>query len=218
MAGLRLVVADDTLLVREGVRSLLDDEPGMSVVATAADLDGLLAAVTEHRPDVVVTDVCMPPTRTDEGIRAAQSIRVDLPETGVVVLSQYDDPAYAIGLLDQGVARRAYLLKDRVGEPGQLVAAVRAVASGGSFIAPRVVEVMIGSPRKRGPLDDLTEREREVLALMATGANNQAIAERLFVTVRAVERHINSIFAKLGLTQDDDYHRRVRAVLLHLSP
>src|SRR5688500_13753742 len=161
----------------------------MSVVATAADLDGLLAAVAEHRPDVVVTDVCMPPTRTDEGIRAAQSIRLDLPETGVVVLSQYDDPAYAIGLLDQGVARRAYLLKDRVGEPGQLVAAVRAVAAGGSFIDPRVVEVMIGSPRKRGPLDDLTDREREVLALMATGANNQAIAEQLFVTVRAVERH-----------------------------
>jgi DNA-binding NarL/FixJ family response regulator len=218
VAVLRLVVADDTLLVREGVRSLLDDEPGMSVVATAADLDGLLAAVAEHRPDVVVTDVCMPPTRTDEGIRAAQSIRLDLPETGVVVLSQYDDPAYAIGLLDEGVARRAYLLKDRVGEPGQLVAAVRAVASGGSFIDPRVVEVMIGSTRKRGPLDDLTEREREVLALMATGANNQAIAERLFVTVRAVERHINSIFAKLGLTQENDYHRRVRAVLLHLSP
>ena len=217
MASLRLVVADDTLLVREGVRSLLDDEPEMSVVATAADLDGLLAAVAEHRPDVVVTDVCMPPTRTDEGIRAAQSIRADLPETGVVVLSQYDDPAYAIGLLDKGVARRAYLLKDRVGEPGQLVAAVRAVASGGSFIDPRVVEVMIGSTRK-GPLDDLTPREREVLALMATGANNQAIAEQLFVTVRAVERHINSIFAKLGLTEENDYHRRVRAVLLHLSP
>jgi DNA-binding NarL/FixJ family response regulator len=218
VALLRLVVADDALLVREGVRSLLDDEPGMSVVATAADLDGLLAAVTEHRPDVVVTDVCMPPTRTDEGIRAAQSIRLELPETGVVVLSQYDDPAYAMGLLDQGVARRGYLLKDRVGEPGQLVAAVRAVADGGSLIDPRVVEVMIGSTRKRGPLDTLTEREREVLALMATGANNQAIAEQLFVTVRAVERHINSIFAKLGLTQENDYHRRVRAVLLHLSP
>jgi DNA-binding NarL/FixJ family response regulator len=194
VATLRLVVADDTLLVREGVRSLLDDEPDMTVVATAGDLDGLLS-----------------------GIRAAQAIRTDHPATGVVVLSQYDDPAYATGLLDQGVAGRAYLLKDRVGEPGQLVAAVRAVADGGSVIDPRVVEVMIGSTRKQGPLDQLTPREREVLALMATGANNQAIADQLVVTVRAVERHINAIFAKLGLTEENDYHRRVRAVLLHLS-
>jgi DNA-binding NarL/FixJ family response regulator len=134
---LRLVVADDdTLLVREGVRSLLDDEPDMDVVATAGDLDGLLSAVSEHSPDVVVTDVCMPPTRTDEGIRAAQAIRADFQEIGVVVLSQYDDPAYATGLLDQGVAGRAYLLKDRVGEPGQLVAAVRTVADGGSRSTP----------------------------------------------------------------------------------
>jgi DNA-binding NarL/FixJ family response regulator len=217
VGSLRLVVADDNLLVREGVRSLLDDEPDMDVVASAGDLDGLLSAVAHHRPDVVVTDVCMPPTQTDEGIRAAQAIRADLPEVGVVVLSQYDDPAYATGLLDQGVAGRAYLLKERVGEPGQLVAAVRAVAGGGSVIDPRVVEVMIGTTRRKGPLDTLTPREREVLALMATGANNQAIADQLVVTVRAVERHINAIFAKLGLTEENDYHRRVRAVLLHLS-
>ena len=136
---------------------------------------------------------------------------------GVVVLSQYDDPAYATGLLEQGVAMRAYLLKDRVGEPGQLVAAVRAVAEGGSVIDPRVVEVMIGSTRKKGPLDQLTPREHEGLALMAPGATHHAIADRLVVTVRAVERHINAIFAKLGLTEENDYHRRVRAVLLHLS-
>jgi DNA-binding NarL/FixJ family response regulator len=211
------VVADDTLVVREGVRALLSDEPDFEVVATASDYGTLLAAVDEHDPDVVVTDVCMPPTQTDEGIRAAQAIRTGHPHTGVVVLSQYDDPAFATGLLDEGVAGRAYLLKDRVGEPGQLVAAVRAVAEGGSVIDPRVVEVMIGSSRRKGPLDQLTPREREVLALMATGANNQAIADRLVVTVRAVERHINAIFAKLGLTEENDYHRRVRAVLLHLS-
>jgi DNA-binding NarL/FixJ family response regulator len=211
------VVADDTLVVREGVRALLSDEPDFEVVATASDYDSLLAAVDEHDPDVVVTDVCMPPTRTDEGIRAAQAFRSHHPGTGVVVLSQYDDPAFATGLLDEGVAGRAYLLKDRVGEPGQLVAAVREVAGGGSVIDPRVVEVMIGSTRRKGPLDLLTPREREVLALMATGANNQAIADQLVVTVRAVERHINAIFAKLGLTEENDYHRRVRAVLLHLS-
>jgi DNA-binding NarL/FixJ family response regulator len=211
------VVADDTLVVREGVRALLSDEPGFEVVAAASDYDSLLAAVDEHDPEVVVTDVCMPPTRTDEGIRAARAFRSSHPRTGVVVLSQYDDPAFATGLLDEGVAGRAYLLKDRVGEPGQLVAAVRAVAEGGSVIDPRVVEVMIGSTRRKGPLDLLTPREREVLALMATGANNQAIADRLVVTVRAVERHINAIFAKLGLSEENDYHRRVRAVLLHLS-
>lgn len=211
------MVADDTLVVREGVRALLSDEPDFEVVATASDYGSLLAAVDAHDPDVVVTDVCMPPTRTDEGVRAARAIRAHHPATGVVVLSQYDDAAFATGLLDEGVAGRAYLLKDRVGEPGQLVAAVRAVADGGSVIDPRVVEVMIGSSRRKGPLEQLTPREREVLALMATGANNQAIADRLVVTVRAVERHINAIFAKLGLTEEVDYHRRVRAVLLHLS-
>jgi DNA-binding NarL/FixJ family response regulator len=175
--------------------------------------------VAASAPDVVVTDICMPPTNTDEGIQAARAIRRSSPRTGVVVLSQYDEPSHALALLQDGVAGRAYLLKERVAQPGQLVDAVQAVAEGGSVIDPRIVESMLlaSSRPDASPLRHLTGREREVLAEMATGANNTTIAERLHVTVRAVERHINSIFAKLGLTEEGEVHRRVRAVLLYLA-
>ena len=219
MEHIRIVIADDSLLVRQGARALLAEQPDLDVVGLAADHPELLAAVSRLSPDVVVTDICMPPTNTDEGVRAALTLRRDSPGTGVVVLSQYDDPAHATALFRDGVAGRAYLLKERVAQPGELADAVRAVAGGGSVIDPRIVESMLAA-RARGTssaLRHLTNREREVLAEMAAGANNQAIAERLFVTVRAVERHINSIFAKLGLAEETETHRRVRAVLLYLT-
>jgi len=213
------VVADDNLLVREGVRALLNDQPDLTVVGLAADHDQLLEAVASTSPDAVVTDICMPPTNTDEGVRAALAIRESSPTTGVVVLSQYDEPSHAIALLQGGVAGRAYLLKERVAQPGQLADAVRAVAAGGSIIDPRIVESMLETRNRpsASPLRHLTGRELEVLAEMATGANNATIAERLHVTIRAVERHINSIFAKLQLTEEREVHRRVQAVLLFLS-
>jgi DNA-binding NarL/FixJ family response regulator len=216
---IRVVVADDSLLVREGVRALLDDQPDLQVVGLARDYSEVLHLATELAPDVVVTDIRMPPTSTDEGVRAALALRRDAPGVGVVILSQYDDPSHATALLADGVARRAYLLKERVAEPGQLASAVRVVAGGGSVIDPRIVETMITARGRRDSdaLHFLTTREREVLAEMATGANNTAIATRLVVTVRAVERHINSIFAKLGLGEEGEAHRRVRAVLLYLA-
>jgi DNA-binding NarL/FixJ family response regulator len=217
--GIRVVVADDSLLVREGVRGLLADHPDLSVVGLAVDHDDLLRTVADLTPDVVVTDIRMPPTNTDEGVRAALALRRTAPSVGVVILSQYDDPAHAAELLQDGVSGRAYLLKERIAVPGQLADAVRQVASGGSVIDPRIVETMLAARiRPKGSaLHHLTSREREVLAEMASGANNNTIAERLFVTVRAVERHINSIFAKLGLVEEGEVHRRVRAVLLYLA-
>ena len=217
--GLRVVVADDNLLVREGVRALLSDQSDITVIDLAADYDQLLASVAASAPDVVVTDICMPPTNSDEGIRAAIEIRRSHPMTGVVVLSQYDEPSHAVELLQDGVAARAYLLKERVAQPGQLADAVRAVAAGGSVIDPRIVESMLAARSRptTSPLRHLTARELDVLAEMATGANNATIANRLYVTVRAVERHINSIFAKLGLSEEGEVHRRVRAVLLYLA-
>lgn len=215
---IRIVVADDSLLVREGVRALLTDQPDLEVVGLAGDAQELRTTVDETAPDVVVTDICMPPTNTDEGVRAALELRRSRPQVGVVVLSQYDDPAHATALLQDGVAGRAYLLKERVAQPGHLADAVRAVANGGSVVDPRIVETMLAArTRSGGALSRLTSREMEVLAEMATGLSNGAIAERLFVTVRAVERHINSIFAKLGLVEEGEIHRRVRAVLLYLS-
>jgi DNA-binding NarL/FixJ family response regulator len=216
---IRTVVADDSLLVREGVRALLSDQPDLDVVGLASDYPDLLRWVANVTPDVVVTDICMPPTNTDEGVRAALKLRQTHPRVGVVVLSQYDDPAHATALLEDGVAGRAYLLKERIAVPGQLADAVRAVAAGGSVIDPRIVESLISlrtRPRD-STLRHLTTRERDVLAEMATGANNAAIADRLSVTVRAVERHINSIFSKLGLIEEGEAHRRVRAVLLYLA-
>jgi len=213
-----VVVAEDSLLVREGVRRVLDRQEDLEVVGEAADLPGLERAVAEHAPDVVLTDVRMPPAFTDEGIRAARAFRATHPQLGVVVLSQYAEPAYANALLEGGSARRAYLLKERVSEPGELAEAVRAVARGGSMIDPAVVEVLVNAARRSAsPLDSLTTRELEVLDQIAQGKSNAAVAGALFLTERAVEKHINVLFAKLGLVNEPDVNRRVKAVLLLLS-
>ena len=198
---------------------MIETQPELELVATATDYNSLMAAVEKEQPQVVITDIRMPPTGTDEGIRAAEQIRVSHPETGVVVLSQYVEPEYALSLLEKGAAGRAYLLKERVSDIEQLVNAIREVARGGSVIDPRVVESLVAARTRKAdsPLRDLTPREQEVLAAMAEGKNNAAIATRLFLTERAVEKHINSIFSKLGLHEDKDVHRRVRAALLYLS-
>lgn len=218
-ALIRLIVADDSLIVREGVLRLLDGADGVEVVAVCGDLDALLASVDEHLPDVVITDIRMPPTGTDEGIRAALELRDRHPLIGVVVLSHYVESQWAIDLLDGGSDRRAYLLKERVAEPDQLLDAVRQVAAGGSVVDPKVVEALIsGRDRDRNsPMRHLTPREREVLAEIAQGKSNPAIAESLVLSQRAVEKHINSLFAKLGLTEVPDVHRRVTAVLMYLA-
>ncbi|MBA2318348.1 MAG: response regulator transcription factor [Euzebyales bacterium] len=216
---IRVVLAEDSYLVREAVRLLFEAEPQLELAAVCGDYDSLMAAVEAHAPDVVLTDIRMPPTGTDEGIRAAQQLRESSPATGVVVLSQYADPGYAITLFEGGSAGRAYLLKERVGDIEQLLAAVREVASGGSVIDPKVVEALVSARSSAGSsrLDKLTPRENEVLAEMAQGKNNAAIAKALFLTERAVEKHTNSLFAKLGLTEERDTNRRVRAVLLFLG-
>jgi DNA-binding NarL/FixJ family response regulator len=216
---LRVVIAEDSLLMREGIISVLSLDGDLAILASCEDYDGLLAAVEEHRPDVVITDIRMPPTQTDEGIRAADVIRTDHPEMGVVVLSQYVEPQYALKLLEAGTAGRAYLLKERVADQGELAAAIRKVAEGGSVIDPKVVEALIEgrTKEKTSILGRLTEREREVLAEMAAGRSNAAIGEALFISARSVEKHINSIFMKLNLPQTEDIHRRVRAVLLYLG-
>jgi DNA-binding NarL/FixJ family response regulator len=219
VATLRVVLAEDNYLVREGVHRLLAAQDGIDVVATCGDLDALVDAVERHQPDVVLTDIRMPPTGTDEGIRASNRLRRTHPEVGVVVLSQYDDPDYALSLLEHGSARRAYLLKERVSDPAQLLHAMREVAAGRSVIDPKVVEALVAarSRQARSPLGDLSAREREVLSEMAQGKNNAAIAATLSLTVRAVEKHINAIFSKLGLGEEPDVDRRVKAVLLFLS-
>ncbi|MEX2556773.1 MAG: response regulator transcription factor [Actinomycetota bacterium] len=215
---LRVVIAEDNFLIREGVRELLATAPDVEVVASCGDLDSLLEAVEREKPDVVLTDIRMPPTETDEGIRAAEKLRNSNPDIGVVVLSQYDEPDYALALLERGARGRGYLLKQRVSDLDQLVAALREVARGGSVIDPKIVEGLVAARSKAdSPLDQLTAREREVLSVMAQGKNNAAIAAALVLTERAIERHINSIFSKLGLTQEKDVHRRVKAVLLFLA-
>jgi len=216
---IRVVLAEDNYLVREGVARLLEREPEVELTATCADLDSLLDAVAAHGPDVVVTDIRMPPTGSDEGIRAAEAIRASHPDTGVVLLSQYAEPAYALAFLEKGSEGRAYLLKERVSDLDQLLHAIAAVDQGGSVIDPKVVDALVAS-RSRGaesPLARLTPREREVLAEMAQGKNNAGIAAALVLTERAVEKHINSMFSKLGLTEEPDVHRRVKAVLLYLG-
>jgi len=216
---IRVVFADDNYLLREGVKQLIDSQPELELAATATDFTTLMAAVEAERPAVVVTDIRMPPTGTDEGIRAAAQIRTSHPEIGVVVLSQYAEPEYALSLLEKGAAGRAYLLKERVSDIDQLVNAIREVARGGSVIDSKVVEALVAARTRKtdSPLRDLTPREQEVLAAMAEGKNNAAIAAQLFLTERAVEKHINSIFSKLGLQEDKDVHRRVRAALLFLA-
>ena len=217
--ALRIVIADDSLLVREGVVRLLGLQSDIAIVATCSDLPSLFDAVQRERPDVVVTDIRMPPTGTDEGVRAAERLRRLRPEAGVVLLSQYADPAYALAFLEGGTEGRAYLLKERVADLDQLLAAIREVARGGSVIDPKVVEALVAgrSRSAQSPLARLTPREREVLALLAEGRSNAAVADGLVLSERAVEKHINSIFAKLGLPEARDAHRRVKAVLLFLA-
>jgi DNA-binding NarL/FixJ family response regulator len=216
---LRVVVADDALIAREGVVRVLEHADEIEVVESCCDYDEVIAAVDRLEPDVLVTDIRMPPTGTDEGIRAAIELRERHPALGVVVLSQYVEPQWALDLLGAGTERRAYLMKERVGEPGQLVGAIRQIASGGSVVDPKVVEALIAGQNRpnSSPLDRLTPREREVLSEIAQGKNNAAIASSLVLSSRAVEKHINSLFSKLGLTDDSDTHRRVTAVLMYLA-
>ena len=217
--AIRLVVAEDQYLVREGVRRLLETHPELEVAAVCGDLDSLLAVVDAERPDVVLTDIRMPPTGTDEGIQAAQRLRDTHPGVGVVVLSQYADPAYALALLDGGTAGRGYLLKERVEDVEHLAASIRSVAEGGSVIDPKVVETLVAAKARAesSPLDDLTPRERDVLREIAEGKNNAAIAGTLFLSERSAEKVIHAIFLKLGLTYETSVHKRVKATLLYLA-
>jgi DNA-binding NarL/FixJ family response regulator len=216
---IRLVLAEDQYLVREALQRLLETRDDFEVAAVCEDLDSLLAAVDVERPDVVVTDIRMPPGNTDEGIQAATRLRETSPEVGVVVLSQYASPSYVLALLEGGSERRAYLLKERVKDLEQLVTAIRAVAEGGSVMDSKVVEALVAE-NARGedsPLNELTPRERDVLREMAEGKNNAAIAEALVLTERSVEKVIHSIFLKLGLTWETAVHKRVKAVILYLA-
>ena len=214
----RVVIADDALLLRQGVTAVLATLPDVEVVAEADDHPGLIAAVDEHRPDLVITDVRMPPTLTNEGIRAAREIRARHPETGVIVLSQYLDADYVIELLEDGTEGLAYLLKENVADRRQLAAAIDAVCSQSSSIDAAAIDVFVTSRARRpSPLDDLTERERDVLSLVAEGLRNSVVAARLHLSEKSVEKHINSIFTKLHLTDETESNRRVRSVLLWLA-
>jgi DNA-binding NarL/FixJ family response regulator len=210
-----VVIAEDNVLLREGLTRLLE-ESGFEVSGQAGDAEDLLRKVGAHRPDVAVVDVRMPPTHTDEGLRAARQIRTDHPQTAVLVLSQYVEEAYALELLAESTERTGYLLKDRVGDIDTFTDAVRRVAGGGSALDPEVVALLLGRRRREDPLEPLTPREREVLGLMAEGRSNSAIAEALVVTERAVEKHVTSIFSKLDLVPTVEDHRRVLAVLAYL--
>jgi DNA-binding NarL/FixJ family response regulator len=214
---LRVVFAEDNYLVREGTVALLAAED-VEIVGTAENLDELLAAVDQHTPDAVLTDIRMPPSGTDEGIRGAKEIRSSHPSIGVVVLSQFAEEEYAYELLKDGAAGLGYLLKERVADVGELVRALNEVSRGGSVLDPKIVEALVSAKEHlaHSPLATLTGREREVLGHMAQGENNAAIARALFLTERAVEKHINSLFHKLGLTEEPDVHRRVMAVLAFL--
>jgi DNA-binding NarL/FixJ family response regulator len=219
MATIRVALAEDHVLLREGISRLVSANEDFELVGVASDLPQLLAVVAEQHPDVVVTDIRMPPTGTDEGIKAASWIYQNYPRTGVVVLSQYVAPAYAVALLEHGSSGRGYLLKERVGSVDELARAIRTVAEGGSVIDPRVVDELVRSRSagRQPGLAALTPRESEILGEMAQGKSNSAIAAALFVTERAVEKHTNSIFAKLGLSEEKDVNRRVKAVLVYLS-
>jgi DNA-binding NarL/FixJ family response regulator len=219
MTTIRVALAEDHVLLREGISRLVAANEDFELVGVASDLPELLAVVGEQNPDVVVTDIRMPPTGTDEGIQAAAWLRQHRPGVGVVVLSQYTAPGYAVALLEHGSAGRAYLLKEQVASVDELARAIRTVAAGGSVIDPRVVDELVHarSQRRMSPLSSLTPRESQILAEMAQGKSNAAIATALTVTERAVEKHTNSIFAKLGLSEEKDVNRRVKAVLLFLS-
>jgi DNA-binding NarL/FixJ family response regulator len=215
----RLLIGEDQYLVREGIRRLLESTSEVDVVAACTDLPSLESAVLQHEPEVVLTDIRMPPTNTDEGIRLSEWVRQVRPSAGVVVLSQYAEAAYALALFERGSTGRAYLLKERVFDLAQLLHAIQEVARGGSVIDPKVVEQLVAA-RTRTPdplLDSLTPRELQVLSEVAEGHNNAAIAAELFLTERAVEKHINSIFSKLNLSEAQGVQRRVKAVLLFLA-
>jgi len=216
---IRVVLADDHLIVREGVQRLLDTEAGIEVVAVCGDLDSLLTAVDAQGPQVVVTDIRMPPSNTDEGIRAAERLRETHPDVGVVVLSQYATSSYALALLESGSAGRSYLLKERVHDVEHLVSAIHTVADGGSVIDPKVVESLVAENARaeESRLSQLTPRERDVLREMASGKSNAAIGASLFLAERSVEKVIHSIFLKLGLSWESSVHKRVKAVILYLG-
>src|SRR6266508_3020567 len=216
MRGVRVVLAEDSVLLREGIARLLEDQ-GFEVAAQGGTAEDLLRHVGMHKPDVAIVDIRMPPTQTDEGLRAAKEIRERWPDTGVLVLSQYVEPGYAIELLGENAEGVGYLLKDRVSDVEEFTAAVRRVAEGGSALDPAVVSQLVGRRRRDDPIDELTPREREVLGLMAEGRSNQAIAEKLVITLRAVEKHVTSIFSKLRLPASAEDHRRVLAVLTYLG-
>ncbi len=213
------MIAEDAYLVREAIEMILDGSNAVEVVRSCVDRDSLLAAIEEEQPDAVVTDIRMPPSGTDEGIEVAHQLRDTHPDIGVVVLSQFAEPRYPLALLESGSSGRAYLLKDRVHDRGQLVSAIEAVVAGESVIDPKVVEVLVGAQAQRAssPLSELTPREYEVLAEIAQGKSNAAIADSLFLTKRAVEKHINAIFMKLNLRDSDDVSRRVKATLIYLT-
>jgi DNA-binding NarL/FixJ family response regulator len=212
---MRAVIAEDSVLLREGLIRLLT-EAGIEIVGQAGDAEDLLRKTRAHKPDVVVTDIRMPPTQTDEGLRAAHVIRSELPGTGVMVLSQYVEEAYVMELLGDNADGVGYLLKDRVADVERFIDAVQRVAEGGSALDPEVVSYMLGRRRRQDPLAELTPREREVLEKMAEGLSNHAIAEQLVVTERAVEKHVTNIFGKLGFGSQPDHHRRVLAVLTYV--
>lgn len=215
---IRVVLAEDNTLLREGIARLLERAEDIELVGTASDRPELESLVEATSPDLVVTDIRMPPTGTDEGIQIAAQLRRDRPEIGVVVLSQYADPAYALALLEGGSEGRAYLLKERVSEVDELLTAIRDVAAGGSVIDSKVVESLVSNKRPAtSDVDRLTPREREILSEMAQGKSNAAIAATLVLSTRAVEKHTNSIFSKLGLSEEIDLNRRVKAVLLYLA-
>jgi DNA-binding NarL/FixJ family response regulator len=217
--GTRLVLAEDSVLLREGLVHLFERVEEIDLLGACGSYDELLALVDEDPPDVVLTDIRMPPTHTDEGIRAARAIRERHPKVGVVVLSQYSSPAYAHAVFEDGSEARAYLLKDRITEVDELLYAIEAVARGGSVVDPKIVEELVATRARkhRSLLDSFTDRERQILAEIATGKSNIAIANTLFLSERAIEKHSNSIFLKLGLVQEPDLNRRVKAVLLYLA-
>ena len=216
---LRVVIVDDEYLVREGARSVLAGVTGIEVVGTAGDPESAMAVVAETRPDVVMLDIKMPPTHRAEGIEAARQLRVEHPDIGIVILSQYADPEYALELLRDGSQGLAYLLKERLGRPAQLVEALHTVAEGGSTLDPKVVDALMEAQRRRSrsKIHGLTDREYEVLALMASGRTNAGIAGKLYLSQRAVEKHSHAIFRKLGLGEDIDINQRVSAVLFFLE-
>jgi DNA-binding NarL/FixJ family response regulator len=217
--GIRVLLAEDNALLRQGLERLIGYDDDLDLVGSVADLPSLQKAVAEHDPDVVVSDIRMPPTKTDEGIRLARELQASHPDIGVVVVSQHSDPAYATALLEEGSGRRAYLLKERITGAEALAGIVRLVAEGGSYIDPLIVEMLLRSnkARQRSRLDRLTPRELEILALIAEGRSNVSIAEALVLTKRAVERHINGIFMKLELGSPEDTSRRVQAALIYLK-